>query len=389
MSNILRLFTFVFFPIIRIGFPLPVPIIYVFLLRKWEFLKSYFYPLFFSSLYLLIVIVISNHKNLDLGDLAYSAFPLIYLVLIQVFTKMNNTHKIIKVYFYANIAIVLLTSFFIPSILEMYYNSYVFGNITSSDHYLESVYSRGIGLLGHPAWLALMVYMLGKFLAITEGKYRYVLLSVIPIALSGGRAALFVMIILEFYFLVIKNRNSPVKFFRNLILSMLLSVLVFWIVYEVSDSFKYFIDITLYDLKYGGGDFRSGSIDNRLDMFKLLFEQNPLVILFGGGAILSSLDAAAIDTEFVMRSLQFGLIGFLTLLFPTLIARRNSKMAGNSKGKEISTFLFLFCVLGSLTTTIASNMIFMIYISVMIAIVEQMNKKSRVKLEKEKKNKVA
>ena len=376
--GILRLVTFVFFPIIRIsGFPVPLAMFYIFL-RKIEFYKSYFYPLFFSSLYFLFMIVLNNFEQIEITDLAYSIFPLVYLVLIHSFYKLKNLEKIIKIYFFFNIGIVSITWIlnYTPYILSFYYNNYVFGNITSENHYMRIIENRGIGLVGHPAWLGLMSYLLGKFLSIKENKYKYVLFSFISITLSGARAALFILVLLEAIGLIIKNRKNLVKLAFFLTIFIIAISIGFSFVYHVNDSFRYWIEITMLDLKYGNG-FRSDSIAHRIEMFTLLFENNLISILFGGGILSESINiletGIAIDSELVLRTLQYGLLGYFMLFLPIFVAMQRAKKFKNEVGKEITIFILLFSFLGSLTTTILSNMIFIIYISIMIAIVEQIN----------------
>src|SRR5699024_9294302 len=100
---------------------------------------------------------------------------------------------------------------YVPNILELYYSNYLFGNIVELDKYIGQIYDRSIGLLGHPSWLGLMMYLLGKFLSFKHGKYRYTLIAGICIVLSGGRAAMLIMVTLEFFTLVYNNRYSIMK----------------------------------------------------------------------------------------------------------------------------------------------------------------------------------
>lgn len=372
---LIKLLTFIVSPVFRvIGFPLPTSLGLMLFSRNIRFYRSYFYTLSFASFYLFIVLFFNNITDLNISSLFYFVFPIIYLLLIHAFMPFKELDNIIKIYFYVNILVVIATTTFkiMPTFLEAYYSSYIFGNITTENHYLQHIANRGVGLLGHPAWLGLMAYMLGKYLTIKEGKYRYVLLSIIPIILSGGRAALFSLAIIEVVTLFYKHRKHLIKLISYTILATLLLSVMFYLTYKLNDNFNYWINITYEDLMYGG-DFRSASISHRIGMFAMLFEQNILSLLFGNGSMLTQMDVNAIDSELVMRTLQFGLIGFLLLLLPVLNVYRNSKLSNNQKGKEMSFFILLFLILGSITTTVASNMIFIVYISVIISRIERTN----------------
>jgi len=384
--NFIRLLVFICFPIFRFkGFPLPLAILYALYaipFKKVNFFRSYFYPLLFSSIYLFIVIILNNiivlhNEGIEIKTLYYFIFPLIYLVLITIFINMKNLDKVIEVYFMVNICILLITRLFnyYPDTLVFYYRNYIFGNITTAGHYLTLIENRQLGLLGHPAWSALMIYLLGKFLAIKKDKYFYVFLSIIGIILTGGRAALFSLIILEFYTIVSKQKFNIVNKLKYVIISMILIFTVVGLTYYFNEGFRYFVQVTIEDIMMNS-NFRSYSIKYRLEMYKLLFSQNLLVILFGSGSIFSRLSTNLkfFDSELVMRTFQFGIIGYLLLFLPIIISYFNSKKANNKVGNEISLFMLLFSILASLTTTVASNMIFIIFISIIIAIVEQDNK---------------
>lgn len=374
--KVFNLVSFILFPILRVaGFPFPVPMIYTVFIRKLRFYKDYFYPLLVASIYLFFIILINNITELKLTELAYFVFPIIYLVLIHVFQRLDGIDKIIKIYFYVNLFLVILTGVinYVPYFLEQYYTSYTFGNIVQGDKYILSIYNRSIGLLGHPAWLGLMMYLLGKFLSYKEGKYRYVLMSTVGIVLSGGRAALLTLIILEFVMLIYNKRMSIMKRFRFFIVLTIIAGTLITSMYLFNPNFHNFVNITIEDIKYGN-DFRSASIDHRVDRYGLFFDQNMMGLLFGGAVFSDALEAfrqeTAVDSELVMRGVQFGLIGYLLLFTPLFILKRRAKKAKERVGYEIALFVLLFAILGSLTTTVMSNMIFMIYISLIIASVE-------------------
>ncbi|WP_207740841.1 hypothetical protein, partial [Alkalibacter mobilis] len=158
MIKIFRYIFTIVFPIIRIfGFPFPMIFFVIPFIRFDKYNKNLFYIGLFSSFYLLIVLVLNNNENVSIGSLMYSILPMIYVFLISIFTKMSGHIKILKSYFYINIIIVFFSGVlnYIPKFLEIYYNSYLFGNITSSSHYMVFIANRSIGLLGHPAWLGL------------------------------------------------------------------------------------------------------------------------------------------------------------------------------------------------------------------------------------------
>ncbi|MEH7381368.1 hypothetical protein V7138_12975 [Bacillus sp. JJ1533] len=345
-----------------------------------------------SAAYFIIhaVVLYLFEGNLSIKDLSYFTFPLFYLFLILIFMYSKNNIEILKVYFYVNILIVLAI-FIVPSLshfIKVYYELYAKGPIASPSTAISAIISRPSGLLVHPSLLSFTIYLIGKYLSVKIPKYKYWFLglSLITIVASSGRAALLILLFIEGISFILKGKSIKRKIVRAV--SALIVVMgLFVALYFISPFFNWWINLTLEDLYYGNG-FRSHSIEHRLDMFGWLFDEqaNVLNFLFGGRLTmdtLSSLGISYIDSEFVMRILQFGLVGYLLLAMPFFVFYYRARKLKHKPFMAFGLFMIMFVFLGSLTTTIMTKMVLVLISSMVIGMCEREMRKHVAKEEVE------
>ncbi|MGD6831737.1 hypothetical protein ACQCT5_06215 [Sutcliffiella halmapala] len=362
---------------------------------KNTFPKEYLVALIISAVYFighgLFLAVIKG--SLSLKDVSYFVFPIMYLMLIPIFSKIKYTHELLKIYFYVNVILVILVKAFPPfaHIIKVYYDLYAKGNIASPSTAITAILARPSGLLVHAGLYGFLIYFIGKYLSIKEPKYKYLylLLTLVVAGISGGRAALLTIIILEGGSFILKGNNWK-SIVKRLSLISLSTILLFVALFFLNPFFNWWISTTFQDLVAGGSQFRSHSIGHRMKMYTWFLEGlNPINGLFGGRITLESLEALNIryiDSELVMRIMQFGVIGYVMFATPFIVfyyrARKYLFEKPEVRGFAVFSLLFLF--LGSITTTIMTKMVFVLFASMIISVFENEIKRSGYREYKEK-----
>jgi hypothetical protein len=306
-------------------------------------------------------------------DYFYCLIPWIFLVLLGGMRYSGKTYWVLKIYFYANLLMALLAKVPLQLTRKLIHLYYVFGigNIVSNDKYLEHIVSRPGGMLIHPPWFGFMMYLLGRFFFTREKKGYYLAIALFGIVLSGAKGALVSFMLIEGMFFLGTHRSLVVKAAKAM-LALLLAGALLALICALSPYFRGVIDTIMADYR-GGEGWNFYSIKYRVDIYEWAFVDIRSFLL--GGAIstshLGEIGRRYIDSELVMRSLQFGFIGYLALLGNYAAFYIRSLKARSELTSTMGKFIILFVILGSLTTTIATNMIFMLFMVIVIDLCER------------------
>lgn len=375
-----RLLLITLFPIIRLsGLPIPVYLpfgVMRLIHRRVQLRTEYVFLGLIATIYFLGHLLTSLLLGIPLQakDFSYFIFPLLYAILISVFFAEPHTDRLIKVYFYANVIVNIVVVCIPPALgLLKYYYMYASGHIVTSTNLIAMAVTRPGGLIANPTWYGFLVYLLGKYLSIREKNDRYLILAFVGIVLSTARAAMLVFLCIEGYRFVKAGKSAPGKLLRVLLV-LAFCVGIFLFVYHTNALFHHWLELTIADLR-SGGQFRDYSMSYRTEMYSWVASSiTPLSLLFGGTistALLPSLGIRYIDSELVMRLLQFGLFGYLALLGPMLLFYHRARRMGHDGARHMAKFLLLFAVTGALANTVTTNMLFIIYITSIIGRFEQ------------------
>ncbi|WP_223701285.1 hypothetical protein [Sutcliffiella deserti] len=346
------------------------------------FPKEYLLALTLSAVYFighgLFLSIVKG--SLSLKDISYFVFPIMYLLLIPIFSKIKFNHELLKIYFYVNVILVILVKAFPPfaHVIKVYYDLYAKGNIASPSTAITAILARPAGLLVHPALYGFLIYFIAKYLSIKEPKYKYfyILMALFVAGISGGRAAILTIIILEGGSFILKGAGWKTILKRFSLISVS-SLLLFVALFFLNPFFNWWITTTFQDLVAGGSQFRSHSIGHRMKMYQWFIEGlNPINGLFGGRITLESLETLNIryiDSELVMRMMQFGIIGYLLFATPFIVFYYRAKkyLYDKPEVRGFAIFCLLFLLLGSVTTTIMTKMVFVLFASMIIAVFER------------------
>ncbi len=368
----------IIFPVIKLGgiplFPLFGITFLAWFQKTLQINKKYLLLIAVPLLYFPVhsfISIISGDK-LGTKDISFFALFLFYFFFISTFFSAKDlTKKALKIFFYLNFILIVLAFFKITLPTVIFYKIYGIGNIVSESKYLEMVSSRPGGLLVHPAWLGLGVYLIAKYFEATEKKYSYTLMALFMIVSSKARTALAIFLVVETYLFII-NRKTLLGKIAGFTLAGLFVVTLSLILYFYVPFIHFFADLMIQDIS--SGKFRSFSVSHRLEMLKILFSQNWFHIFFGGNFSSAKIASSIVfvDSEFVMRSLQFGFLGYFCLFTPLFILIYSMKKIKEKTVKHLPLVLFVLTFFGSFTTNIMSNPVFIILLSAIIGNLEYM-----------------
>lgn len=377
---IFKIITIIFFPIIRFyGVPvltyLPVAVIgFIIFFGRQRIPKEYLWVAIFPPTYYILhcfFVFLGGKIPLEPKDYFYFTIPIVFFLLIMSLKEQSDNYRVLKIYYYTNLVVVFISK--IPleitqGIVGLYYR-YGMGNIVSSHKYIEIIQYRPGGLLLHPAWFGFMTYLLGRYFFLKEKKIFYLWLSLLFIVFSGAKGALFSFFVLESFFYIKAHRSFLIRTFKIFPVAVFAGILML-IVYRTSPYFKNVINIIASDISAGQG-WSFYSVTHRLQMFKWVFSDWRCFFLGGGVSTASLKGTIYIDSEFVMRTLQFGIAGYILSISVFVAFYVRAKRLNNSLAVNVGEFLILFMILGSLSTTLMTNMVFVLFSSLIIGSCER------------------
>jgi hypothetical protein len=215
----------------------------------------------------------------------------------------------------------------------------------------EALADRAPGTFGAPTGAGLALYLIIRGAAIVLRRRRVIYLSIIPIIIGGARSALIVFLLWEVF------AHSLLYWRRNFAFAMtgvlfLLAAIVTLIAFP-SLITKVFL-FRAFDVL--PEQFAAGfSVVNRLRSIDWAFEHWQQFVTFGG---ITSAEMTAqtvwqgstVDSELILRSLQFGFTGFICLLISNV-------WTGIFWRNPDSWFILFFALISSLTNAMFTDFV--------------------------------
>lgn len=209
---------------------------------------------------------------------------------------------------------------------------------------------RATGTFGIATLAGILCYVICRANYIATGKRRWLVYAIVGLLLTSHRTGLVIFAFFEF--VVAQFFRVSLLRWAALALSGIVGTVAFLALLtylEVSGILPNPVGwaIELVFLNPTGGLAGFYSYSYRLSMYQWAFSE-PYKLLFGGLVLSDVPDTGYIDSEFVMRSLQFGLFGYLCfqlLYWRPFSLRRDAD----------ALFLPVALVIMSLTQTVASN----------------------------------
>ncbi|WP_143473830.1 hypothetical protein [Limnohabitans sp. G3-2] len=223
--------------------------------------------------------------------------------------------------------------------------------VASSDHEREilklTLPIRPPGLFPTGIFASTVIYIVCRGIFLYQRKTWPLLFALFAILLSANRT---LAVILVAYETISMCRLLGFrKFFTLASGFVFFSVLTVWGISQAG--------IDLYLLKFlneelGDGVGSTASVVERLKTLEIFLENLPKHALTGG---FSSSDLAGVehvfDSEIMLRTLQFGIIGVVCLVLVILVPRKGER-------SDTWAFLFVLAFLASLTTTLTTSVVY-------------------------------
>jgi hypothetical protein len=210
---------------------------------------------------------------------------------------------------------------------------------------------RAPGTFGAPTGAGLALYLIIRGAAIVLRRRRLIYLSIIPIIIGGARSALVAFLIWEVF------AQSLFYWRRNVALAMTGYALLFMGILALV-AFPHLISSIFLFRSFDvlPGQFAEGfSVVNRLRSIQWAFQHWQQFVTFGGitGTELAnqtSWQGSGIDSELILRSLQFGFTGFICLLVSNV-------WTGIFWRNPDSWFILFFSMISSLTNAMLTDFV--------------------------------
>jgi len=310
-----------------------------------------------SSLYLLAIALVNAKFNplFGLKDIAYFALPIqflfSYLIFYNVFKRRTALRTVFEKFCLAFIvfqAILLVCEYLnIGPIIKVFmpYMRWFIVNVSGIDTQLNYLSLRPGGTLGNPVLLGITGYIIGRHLSITRQNSWYLVLGFGIMMLTVSRTPFIGALLAEATCLALwPPKQVSRKILRDaaigfvILLAGLASVLFF----------VPFMRPFLTAILSGGGAGLSNdeSVSYRSQI--LLWASTHVNQLWFGGLSLAE-SPAAVDSEVIMRSLQFGWLGYLVLQFPVWCFVTLGFEVRNPAALKFGVILLVFCLFCSLT----------------------------------------
>lgn len=336
-------------------------------------------PFTFFIMYFLLHIVF-NISSIQIRDLLYGIMPLytmlIYYILSYLVQKLDERFLYKCFTFFIIISfIVLITQYTnilnLNVLLNPYYEFISKNNAVDSK--VSSFCIRPFGLTGNPTFLTFISYLMYKICLCIKKSKLISILTFLTMLISGGRMILFFAILWEPFEFIInmmrKVHNTKIllkRVFKIICFILLLIGLIIGCIYFIP-----FLHQEIWNGIAEGWFFQSYSYSYRAEMFNILKEANCLQILFGWltyNAILQ-MGITYVDSEYVMRILQFGIIGLTLIYYPLLVFIKRNKFSLES------IFLLAICLTFAYSQFTITNYAFIFYITLYMAIINKFSKR--------------
>lgn len=374
----------VFFPLIRVG-ALPIPVILIFAVivlagapivvqsKKVVILSV------LGAVYLLTVALLNSQINptYSLKDIFYFFIPLQflggYILFSTIFTGQAVARRIFVQFcifflaFEGGMAVIELAHV-TPLINLMHpYLEWFITNTSNTDDQLSFIMFRPSGTLGSPVILGTLGYIVARFVSYERKQPIWVVVGILLALVSASRMALIASAASELTLAIVFFQ--PIKRIqkRSWIIGLVgvgALVIGFWAMFTFIPFMSEYVSIfTSGKLSKLSGDY---SFSYRSEIFAWSF-QKPLNLIFGGISLEQF--PAYVDCEALMRSLQFGVIGYVMLQLPVwcivLVSFRNR----SNQFRRFAVGLIFFLLIDSFTFYPFTNPYFIIWYSLIGAFI--------------------
>jgi len=332
LSNLFIL-VFLYFPIVKIyGRSFPISLIFLFVIFLDQKILLYqpvktFIKYGFGSICLLSFITLISSTIFGLANLSniFYLSIIFYQLLLFIITfyifSFESLKKLLLIYLKSWLIINLIVAFLDLSGIDLLGFIKFYRDYSLSIHFVmderfylnyESLTNRSPGLVGNSAIFGLLSYLIAKTISnINRDKfYIWRIISFLCIILSGARTGIIAFLFIETLPLLRIILQFSYKSFYLLILSTISF-------FGISGFFsKTLIFRTLSEVS--SGDIMTDyGILYRAQNYLMLFEK-PIVTFLVGGFNRNSFEKF-VDSEFVMRIMQFGFLGYLSFFILTYI----------------------------------------------------------------------
>lgn len=308
----------------------------------------------------MLTVVNAALYGLEVRNVLYLLIPLGALGAVAMMKLLVDRFGLLRVQRWAiwlcgiNVAVMALQAFNILGINDALSSLWLAGIdfVATTDHEREilllTLPIRPPGLFPTGIFASTALYIVCRGIFVYQGKSWPLLLVLISILLTANRTLGVIFVLYES--IAIAHVMGFKRFFTRASVVVAISVLT---VVAVS-----YMGVDLYLLKFlneevGGGDVEStASVVERLKTLDLFIENAPRHALAGGFSSSSLASAEHVfDSELMLRTLQFGVIGVLSLAFIILVPR-------TGKRTPAWNFLFVLAFLASLTTTLMTSVVY-------------------------------
>jgi hypothetical protein len=222
---------------------------------------------------------------------------------------------------------------------------------SNSESFNAALFVRAPGTFGAPTGAGLALYLVIRAAAIVLHRRRLIYLSIIPIFIGGARSALVIFLIWEIaaQFVLYWRRNLALAMTGFFILfSGLMTLLAFP---RFATRFFLFRSFNVSSTQFAEGF----SVVNRVRSAEWALQHWQQFVTFGGitGAELANRIAwqgSGVDSELILRSLQFGFVGFLCLVASNI-------WTGFFRNNPDSWFVLFFVIVESLTNSMLTDFV--------------------------------
>lgn len=297
----------------------------------------------------------------------YAIFTYMFLTIIIEKVNPALIRKIINVFLIFSLILLfiqLFNLFYLNDLLKPYYDFLTANNYGSLDR-TRSLAKRPFGTIGNPTKFAFIFYLLCMLsIRLGSSSRLYKTIAFLGLAISGGRMMIIFFFLGELFFKLTKQLS--VKFVLNLIKTLFILFLILVICYFSFPYLQYNIDLII------SGDMfeKARSITHRKEMYINLLKSGSSIILFGG--VPYDKFPSAVDSEYVMRIMQYGLIGFFFIYLPYFFF-------AVKHNKDVFAGLLIFCCLfNSITAFTVTNFISLSFIILFMVVINKLNRKTEI-----------
>ena len=330
---------------------------------------------FFILYFLFYIFIIAD--GIQLRDVLYIVMPIYtiisYFTLSVIINKINNLflYKCFTIFIVTNFIFLIMqytNLFHTNSLLSPYYEFLSINNAVDSK--IATLTSRPFGLTGNPTYLTFLIYLFYKICLKIKKTKLISFLAIITMLISCGRMILFFAIcweIIEYIIKKIINVKNP-KFLLKKILNILFFIIILLICVIACIYFIPFMHQEIWNGIVEGWLFQSDSYTYRTQMLNFIKDIGWKSIFLGGMTyhnLSNKLNVAYFDSEYIMRILQFGVVGLYLLFYPLI------DYAKKNKFELFSIFILAICLTFAMTQFTITNYAFIFYIVLYLAVMDK------------------